>query len=124
MLGLKEREIGLYVDSVNLPNGSESNIYTAFRAMVDDFTLPGALLFFGLLSFAGGLGWALLRHGQLWAAPFLVSDVAFILWSPLTSLFNYNSIVGALFLFELVMVYVTLVGVARSPVRAVVYATA
>ena len=47
LLGFRERPLGFYTDAVVLGN-SYTNIFTAFRGMIHDFTIPGTL-FLGIL---------------------------------------------------------------------------
>src|SRR6266704_2467256 len=43
LLGIKQREIGLGLQLMALPGGEETNIYTALRSLIEDFTLLGAV---------------------------------------------------------------------------------
>ena len=49
MLGLGHRIPGLFENVVDLVIGETSNIYTAFRPLIQDFTIPGALAVLALL---------------------------------------------------------------------------
>lgn len=94
VLGIKHREIGLYEGMITLPGGEETNIYTAIRGLIQDFTLVGALL----LTFAVGLvSGALLSSSSRASTRVLFASgfYAFILCSPLTSIFTYNGVVLA-----------------------------
>jgi oligosaccharide repeat unit polymerase len=95
VLGIKHREIGLYEGMVILPGGEETNIYTAIRGLIQDFTLAGTVI---LAFFAGLVSSALLRSS--WRRPsmsvlFAAGYYAFILCSPLTSIFTYNGVILA-----------------------------
>lgn len=94
-LGIKHREIGLYEGMVTLPGGEETNIYTAIRGLIQDFTLAGALI----LAFSASLvSSALLsssRRGASVSVLLASGFYAFILCSPLTSIFTYNGVVLA-----------------------------
>ena len=93
--GIHPRQVGVYSESVSL-QGDDSNIYTAFRGFIDDFSLPGAAIF----CFAAGLlaGCAYrnsLQGRETWTLG-LAGFYAFLLWSPLGSLFVYNGPILAL----------------------------
>src|SRR5262249_22704706 len=73
-----------------------SNIFTAFRGLLQDFTFPGAVL----LSFVSGMV-AAVAYGKTVAGsmryiPLLAGYYAFVLWSPIVSILNYNSVLLAL----------------------------
>ena len=92
LLGLKERKAALDYEPIMLENGTASNVYTAFRGLIQDFSLPGALL----LSLASGLlcGSAYRRacNGEIGSVLILAGYYSFFLWSPIASVFDYNSV--------------------------------
>ncbi len=87
--GLHARQLGVYTESV-IFEGEDSNIYTAFRGLIEDFSLPGAMavcLGIGLLS---GLAYRQLLVGdEKWILG-LAAFYVFLLWSPIVSVFQYN----------------------------------
>lgn len=94
-VGLKSRERALNYEPVVLKSGIDSNIYTAFRGLIEDFSLPGSMLL--LLIVGAVVGWAYTRlcSGKiswLWA---LSAYYIYILWSPIMSAFYYNGILLA-----------------------------
>jgi oligosaccharide repeat unit polymerase len=95
LLGLQHREIGLYEAMVTLPGGEETNIYTALRGLIQDFTLGGAVFLAFLVSFVSGLLLSSLSRRTWISILFGAGYYAFILGSPLTSVFTYNGIVLA-----------------------------
>ncbi len=104
ILGLGQRQQGLY--AVALPVGSQgqtSNVYTSFRALIDDFTVLGALgICFGF-GVAAGFCHRKVLSGRRFYVPVLALFYGFVLASPLTSLFNYNTVVLACGLFVAIM---------------------
>jgi len=116
LLHMHTRAEGLYDNYIVYPNGLATNIFTAFRSAIEDFTLPGALVFFTLLSFLGGLGWVGLRRGQPGVGVLCIIFLAYVFSSPITSPFVYNTNTGALILFSLLMLIRTSTP-ARLPVR-------
>ena len=43
LLGIKQRQIGVYEQYETLAGGEDTNIYTLLRGLIQDFTLPGAM---------------------------------------------------------------------------------
>lgn len=98
LLHIHVRPAGLYTEQV-LVNGASYNIYTAFRGLVEDFTLPGALLVMGLVGFGVRFVHSRARAGDVrYIAP-LAAFYVFTLWSWVVDIFNYNTIILAFVLF-------------------------
>ena len=98
--GLHSRNLGVYSKSVSL-DGNDTNIYTAFRGLIEDFSLPGAMIVCFLLGFLSGRAYKHSLCGSGTSAVWLAGFYAFLLWSPIVSLFYYNGpilamLVGAL----------------------------
>jgi oligosaccharide repeat unit polymerase len=99
LMGLSTRVAGLFSDSKYITSlTSTSNIYTYFRGLLQDFTMPGALLFL----FAGGVfgGWAYrgAREFRIARMPWLMLYIASALWY-FGSVFTYNSLIVAFVAF-------------------------
>ncbi|MEO5903578.1 MAG: O-antigen polymerase [Gemmatimonadaceae bacterium] len=92
MLGISQRIPGLFDSVVDLIAGESSNIYTAFRPLIQDFTIPGALAILGLLGFVGGVGFRSVAAGRWSGVPFLLASYATIFWTPITWFWIYNSL--------------------------------
>ncbi len=90
LLGLQHREIGLYGGLVTLPGGEETNIYTALRGLIEDFTLAGAVSLAFVVSFVSGTLLSCPSRSTWTSILFGSGYYAFILCSPLTSVFTYN----------------------------------
>ena len=95
VLRIKHREIGLYEGMVTLPGGEETNIYTAIRGLIQDFTLAGALILVFSASLVSGALLSSSWRGTSMSVLFASAYYAFILCSPLTSIFTYNGVVLA-----------------------------
>lgn len=102
--GLGVRKQGLYVESVDLGEHQESNIYTVFRGLIMDFSLLGAAVFLFVLGYISGFSFRRVILGGKDFIPLLVLSYMFLLWSPVTSIYNYNSIVAGLILFSVYMI--------------------
>ena len=99
LAGFGSREIGLGYAELDFPNGWRSNLYTAFRPMIEDGTLAGALLGFFLLFLIAGIGHAAVLRGSPGGVGLMAPAIVFALWSPVTSIFAYNSILLAFLVF-------------------------
>lgn len=116
LLGISSRTIGLYADFVYVKDGYESNIYTAFRGIFEDFGILGGgltLLLFGVI---GGVAYGGLRRGKIFWLPPLALFYGLILFSHITSMLNYNSIFLAWLLFAIAIPAASIsFGLRRSP---------
>ena len=96
LLGIRPRQIGVYEEHQSLAGGEDTNIYTLLRGLIQDFTLPGACLFGVLLGILAG---AAARSGgstsHLRDVLVLAGYYAFIIFSPIISLFTYNGLILA-----------------------------
>lgn len=89
-LGIHPRTIGTYRDYVNTTNLEQTNIFTMFRGLIEDFTLPGAFL----VCAAGGWLSGCLYSEPLLQRRFILGLSAFYsvaLFSPLYFIFGFNS---------------------------------
>ena len=93
--GLHSRELGIYSDSFDL-EGDNSNIYTVFRGLIEDFTLPGAAVLCGVVGFFAGRAYRGALAGCQISSVSLAGFYAFLLWSPVGSVFIYNGPVLAM----------------------------
>jgi oligosaccharide repeat unit polymerase len=91
MLGFGERLPGLFENIVDLVAGQTSNVYTGFRPLIQDFTMPGALAVLALLGVIGGVGFRKVAVGQSSALPLLIIAYVTIFWTPITWFWIYNS---------------------------------
>ena len=96
VLGLGQRELGLYGDDSVYVGGSFTNVYSALRAVIEDLGAPLSVAAFALLGVLGAL--AENSHRPVARAALSVM-LAWLLWSPITSIFAYNSLLLACLLF-------------------------
>jgi oligosaccharide repeat unit polymerase len=90
LVGLRSRQIGIYTQSVDFEGAAESNIFTAFRGLIEDFSLFGATIVCFLGGFFSGRAFLESRAGRETGIVALAGFFAFLIWSPLGSLFVYN----------------------------------
>ena len=108
MAGYSHRIPGLFENVVDLVLGETSNIYTAFRPLIQDFTIPGALFVLSLLGFVGGIGFRGVARGKWSAAPLLLVAYYTTMWSPITWFWIYNSLTATLIAVAVVVVGIRL----------------
>ncbi|MEO8577383.1 MAG: O-antigen polymerase [Gemmatimonadales bacterium] len=108
LLGYSQRIPGLFDTVVDLIAGESSNIYTGFRPLIQDFTLPGALAILALLGFVGGTGFRLVAAGSWSAVPLLLIAYVTILWTPITWFWIYNSLTATVFAIGLMVLFIRL----------------
>lgn len=77
---------------MDLVAGETSNIFTGFRPLIQDFTIPGALTILALLGLVGGVAYRLVAIGRWEAVPVLVGAYVTIMWTPITWFWIYNSL--------------------------------
>jgi len=94
MIGVRSRDIGVYATSVNL-SGVDTNIYTVFRGLIEDFGFAGALVSLSIVGFIAGWAYRQVRAGQSWYCLILAGYYACCIWSPIASFFVYNGLVLA-----------------------------
>ncbi len=114
MLGIQTRIPGVYESVVDLVAGETSNIFTGFRPLIQDFTMPGALAILVLLGFIGGLAYRMVTAGQWAAVPILVAAYMTIIWTPITWFWIYNSLTATVVALCMLVVFVRMLRKARG----------
>ena len=102
MLGIQTRGQGIISNTVRVGN-FETNIYTVFRYIIQDFGLLGSLVFLFLIGLLSGCLYQLVIRGSYLAIPLLAIFYAQLLFSNTTTIIGYNTIVLA---FLISMVYI------------------
>lgn len=98
--GFGKREVGIYRDAITIGNYN-SNVYTILRGLIQDFTLFGAALITFMAGFVAGKSFKALLCGNIFGFVLLPQLYSLILWSPITSILNYNSTLAALLIFSI-----------------------
>ena len=104
-LGIQEREIGYYKERVFLSSALYTNIYTAFRGFVQDFSIPGTLI----VAFGAGMGASIsfdrcLHQKSMWLVP-LSLFYAFTMYTPIISIFNYTSVIMTWIILSVILLF-------------------
>jgi oligosaccharide repeat unit polymerase len=89
LLGIRERILGTYTDAAQTVGQESTNIFTIFRGLIQDFTLPGAFLICGFWGFLSGHAYSKRSLGR-WPALGLSAFYALALFTPLYCLFMFN----------------------------------
>ena len=106
LVGYAHRIPGLFEQVFELVVGEMSNIYTAFRPLIQDFTIPGALVILAALGFIGGLGFRLVARGQWSGLPFLLIAYVTTMWTPITWIWIYNSLTATIAAIVVLLIFV------------------
>tara|TARA_B100001029_G_scaffold177696_1_gene182857 strand:- start:226 stop:1506 length:1281 start_codon:yes stop_codon:yes gene_type:complete len=94
IIGFNNRQLGFYSEFISLPNGY-SNIYTAFRGLIHDFSITGSIFICFFIGIFAQLSYRRCRDGNvIWLMP-LSLFFAFTLFSPFISIFSSNSVTMA-----------------------------
>ncbi|MDI6572592.1 O-antigen polymerase [Leuconostoc lactis] len=102
MLGLSERVQGLYTDVVYLPSsGLVTNVFSAFRALILDFSWFGGILFIGIFTIISTFSFFKVKNGENVAfyGFILMNFYFFTVYSKFTSIWTYSSYIFALVLY-------------------------
>jgi len=94
LLQLGHRAAGIFTDQAYV-DGAPYNIYTAFRGLIEDFTLPGALAVLALLGYGAQVAFSRVRRGDIRFVAPLAAFYIFTLWSFIVDVFAYNTILAA-----------------------------
>lgn len=103
-IGIRRRVLGIYEDVIDIGLGefaTDTNIYTVFRGLIEDFTLPGTLAILFLIGLGAGCGYRMAARRVVVGIPLLVSFYWFALWSPIAAVTTYNSLIVAYLIFTL-----------------------
>lgn len=96
LLGLRGRERAFDYDEIKLEAGIWSNYYTAFRGLIEDFSLPGSVILLFAAGMLVGQAYARVCDGTITSVWVLGAYYVYVLWSPIVSAFNYNSVLLAI----------------------------
>ena len=109
LIGILDRPLGFY-SAINISNGVSTNIFTAFRGIITDFSITGSILIAFIIGFITQLIYQKDNNKTLLGTLPISMFYAFTLYSPLISIFHYNSI-----LFSWLMLFIILFIVKNEP---------
>lgn len=108
-LGLQPRMLGLYEEIVEIGVGdltSDTNLYTVYRGLIQDFGLPGTILTLFVVGMVSAMAYGSVGRGSQRSVPLLASFYCFALWSHVVSFTVYNTLIAAYLLFFIYMLLV------------------
>jgi oligosaccharide repeat unit polymerase len=108
IMGFKQRGPGIFDSVVELIAGETSNIYTGFRPLIEDFTMPGAIAILGILGVVAGASYRAVTRGNWGAVPVLAAAYMTMLWTPITWFWIYNSLTATVVAIGLVVFFIRL----------------
>jgi len=91
LIGIIERPLGFY-EPISISSGISTNIFTAFRGIVNDFSISGSIIIVFILGFIFQVFFENINSKKIISTLPLSMFYAFTLYSPLISIFHYNSI--------------------------------
>lgn len=98
LLGIAKNEVGVYTNYLVFnSNGDTTNIFTAFRQMIDDFGELAASLYLFVLGFIGGKFWSRIKRGDQLAISFMLLFYMYLFHTPLLAVTVHNSILFSFF---------------------------
>lgn len=108
LFGLREREVGIFPEQVYVDGFREgsTNIYSLFRVAITDWSMPGSMLFFFGLGALGKIAYTRVANGAMLFIPLLSVVFGLVLWSFITSILAYNSIIMAFCIFFGVLFFI------------------
>lgn len=110
VLGIYPQEPGVYNQYVTISNaGDFTNLFTAYRSFVDDFTILGASLFYFISGVILGFLYFNFKKGDTRLISVLIPSISWLAFSPLYSLTYFNS-----FLLSVILPYFIITRVARG----------
>ncbi|CAN5479998.1 N/A [soil metagenome] len=102
-IGGDTRALGIYGKAIDLDGHMQfSNIYTLFRFLVDDFGITGTILIWFLLGICSRIIYNKLLSGDAVAGAALCGVFTWMLFSFVTSVFAYNSVLFSWLLYVLI----------------------
>lgn len=108
MMGVRQRIPGIFENVVELIAGETSNIYTGFRPLIQDFTMPGAIAILAVLGLVAGASYRAVAAGNWGAVPVLVAAYMTMLWTPITWFWIYNSLTATVVAVGLMVFFIRL----------------
>lgn len=102
LLGGIERDLGFY-EPILISKEVSTNIYTALRSIISDFSITGSLIFIFLIGFASQIEFQKRTTDIFTKVLFMSAFYSFTLYSPLISIFHYNSIFFSWFIIFFIL---------------------
>jgi oligosaccharide repeat unit polymerase len=102
LLGIMDRPLGFY-EPVFISSEISTNIFTALRGLVTDFTILGSIIISFIIGFVFQTIYQKQNYNNLISTLPISLFYAFTLYSPLISIFHYNSIIFSWIIIFLIL---------------------
>ena len=112
LFGLIDRPLGFY-EPINIGKNVSTNIFTVFRGIIIDFSITGSILIAFIIGYFSQYFFQREQQASLLRTLPLSIFYAFTLYSPLISIFHYNSII-----FSWLIIFIPLRLIKYEPVVA------
>ncbi len=103
LMGIIERPLGFY-EPTNIARGISTNIFTAFRGIVADFSIPGSIFIAFIIGFITQIIFQSNSKLTLLSMVPISMFYSFTLYSPLISIFHYNSILFSWLILTIILI--------------------
>jgi len=103
LIGVMERPLGFYEPTI-IANGTSTNIFTAFRGIVTDFSIPGSIIIAFIIGFITQILFQSNNKTTLLTIVPISMFYSFTLYSPLISIFHYNSILFSWLILLIILI--------------------
>ena len=100
LIGVMERPLGFY-DPIFIYNGTSTNIFTAFRGLISDFSISGSILIAFIIGFISQIIFQ--KSKNLLSTLPISMFYAFTIYSPLISIFHYNSVLFSWLIISIIL---------------------
>ena len=95
LLGIHMRVFGQYTDTLGVSGFETANLYTVYRGLIEDFSLPGALVLYIAFGFVSQSVYRQVVHGNAYVVPILSIVYAYTIIGTVNSMFIHNSLLFA-----------------------------
>ena len=103
LVGIMDRPLGFY-EPIIIGRNISTNIFTAFRGIITDFSISGSIIIAFLIGFVMQSIFQKKNNLSLFLTLPISMFYAFTLYSPLISIFHYNSIIFSWFIIFILLI--------------------
>lgn len=104
LLGIASKNAGVYQDFI-VAGILNTNVYTVFRGLIEDFSVVGCMLIFVLVGILARLFEVLIKKNKLYAVGLYMTLFAFFIYGIIISIFTYNSYILAIVMFTIIIYF-------------------
>lgn len=104
LFGIANKSTGVYQDYI-VAGTLNTNVYTAFRGLIEDFSIVGSMFIFVLVGILARLFEVLIKKNKLYAVGLYMTLFAFFIFGIIISIFTYNSYILAIVMFTIIIYF-------------------